>query len=264
MKRLPEAEMDGLGFHPASHLENNQERQCHVTTTQPGYSSLTGILMERDHMKDLRRYLALKYIQYLVLSSCTAASTALGLLGSFYTLLTLQSAKVSSKSTAVLISSLAKADLLVLVSLALQVAVWGSGTGAVPAAALAQNLLLANAHVSCALLSCVALEAYLITFLPTQSRHLRTVRNARGTARLLWTLVAAECALLQMDDVLSASGTPAPTQGPLALLLALPSMAAALLRSLSYSLGILLRIFNVYIYYKIFFSVSNRSRIKSR
>ncbi|XP_071425488.1 galanin receptor type 3-like [Pithys albifrons albifrons] len=229
------------------------------------YSSLTGILMERDHMKDLRRYLALKYLQYLVLSSCTAASTALGVLGSLYTLLTLQSAKVSSKSTAVLIASLAKADLLVLLSLALQVAVWSPGTGAVPAAAaLAQNLLLANAHLSCALLSCVALEAYLITFLPTQSRHLRTVRNARGTARLLWTLVAAECALLQMDDVLSASGTPAPTQGPLALLLALPSTAAALLRSLSYSLGILLRIFNVYIYYKIFFSMSNRCRIKSR
>ncbi|XP_064525624.1 type-1 angiotensin II receptor-like [Pseudopipra pipra] len=231
---------------------------------QQMYSSLSGILMERDHMKDLRRYLALKYIQYLVLSSSHALSTLLGLLGSVYTMITLQSAKVSSKSTAVLISSLAKADMLVLVSLLLQVGLWTSGAGVSPVAALARNLLTANAHVSCVLLSCVALEAYLITFLPTESRHLRTVRNARMASRLLWLLVAAECALFQADDLLTAGGASAPTHGPWALLSPLPSTAAALLRSLSYILGILLRIFNVYIYYKIFFSVSNRSRLKSK
>ncbi|NXF80253.1 GP83B protein, partial [Sclerurus mexicanus] len=209
-------------------------------------------------MKDLRRYLALKYIQYLVLSSSNAVSTVLGLLGSACAMLTLQSARVSSKSTAVLISSLAKADVLVLASLVLEVASWPLGAGVAPAAALARNLRAANAHVSCALLSCVALEAYLITFLPAQSRRLRTVKNARVTSRVIWVLVAAECALLQMDDVLTASGAPALSHGPLALLFPLPSTAAALLRSLSYGLGILLRIFNVYIYYKIFFSMSNR------
>lgn len=216
-------------------------------------------------MKDLRRYLALKYIQYLVLSSSNAVSTFLGLLGSAYTMILLQSAKVSSKSTAVLISSLAQADILVFLSLVSDV-LWGSfGAGVSPAAAaLARILLTANAHVSCVLLSCVAFEAYLITFLPSQSRSLRTVSNARLVARVIWALVAAECALFLVDEHLGASGTSAPSRGALGLLFQLSSTAAALLRSLSYILGILLRIINVYIYYKIFFSISPRSRLKSK
>ncbi|XP_039578552.1 uncharacterized protein LOC120508735 [Passer montanus] len=229
------------------------------------YSSLTGISMERDHMKDLRRYLALKYIQYLVLSSSNAVSTLLGLLGSAYTMILLQSAKVSSKSTAVLISSLAQADILVLLSLVSDVVSGGFGAAVPPAAsAVARVLLTANAHVSCVLLSCVALEAYLITFLPSESRPLRTVRNARLLSRVVWALVAAECALLLVDDHLRAGGASAPSRGPVGLLFQLCSAAAALLRSLSYILGILLRIINVYIYYKIFFSMSPRSRLKSK
>ncbi|KFP81304.1 hypothetical protein N310_07907, partial [Acanthisitta chloris] len=212
-------------------------------------------------MKDLRRYLALKYIQYLVLSSSNDISTLLGLLGSVYSIITLQSAKVSSKSTAVFISSLAQADILVCLSLVSEVALWTLGVGASSAAftsALARNLLTANAHISCLVLSCVAFEAYLITFFPAESRQSRTVRNARVTSRAIWVLVAMECALFQMDDLLSVSSTSAPTHSPLMLLVHLSSTAAALLRTLSYLLGILLRIINVYIYYKIFFSVSNR------
>ncbi|RMB95467.1 hypothetical protein DUI87_28090 [Hirundo rustica rustica] len=212
--------------------------------------------MERDHMKDLRRYLALKYIQYLVLSSSNAVSTLLGLLGSAYTMVLLQSAKVSSKSTAVLISSLAQADILVFLSLVSD-AVSGSFGVSPAASALPRILLTANAHLSCVLLSCVAFEAYLITFLPLESRSLRTVRNARLISRAIWTLVAAECALFLVDDHLRASSSPG-------LLFQLSSVAAALLRSLSYILGILLRIINVYIYYKIFFSMSPRSRLKSK
>ncbi|KFP11839.1 hypothetical protein Z169_09881, partial [Egretta garzetta] len=212
-------------------------------------------------MKDLRRYLVLKYIQYLVLSSSNAVSTFLGLLGSLYTLIILQSAKVSSKSTAVLISSLAKADILVSISVVSEMVAWTFDIGISPAAftsALLQNLLAANTHISCLLLSCVAFEAYLITFCPTESRHLRTVKNARLTSRIIWLLVTAECALLQTDDLLRASCLPAPTRSPTVLLFHFSSTAAALLRSLTYVLGILLRIVNVYIYYKIFFSVSNR------
>ncbi|NXP37370.1 LPAR6 protein, partial [Leiothrix lutea] len=201
-------------------------------------------------MKDLRRYLALKYIQYLVLSSSNTVSTLLGLLGSAYTMILLQSAKVSSKSTAVLISSLAQADILVFLSLVSDV-VLGSFGVSPTASGLARILLTANTHVSCLLLSCVAFEAYLITFLPVESRPLRTVRNARLTSRVIWTLVAAECALFLMDDHLRAGSS-------LGLLFQLSSTAAALLRSLSYILGILLRIVNVYIYYKIFFSMSPR------
>ncbi|XP_030128318.4 uncharacterized protein [Taeniopygia guttata] len=232
---------------------------------QQMYSSLTGISMERDHMKDLRRYLALKYIQYLVLSSSNAVSTLLGLLGSAYTLILLQSAKVSSKSTAVLISSLAQADILVFLSLVSDAVLGGFGAAVSPAAsAVARMLLTANAHISCVLLSCVAFEAYAITFLPSQSRPLRTVRNARLLSRGIWALVAAECALLLVDEHPRASAASAPSHGVLGLLFQFSSVAAALLRSLSYILGILLRIINVYIYYKIFFSMSPRSRLKSK
>ncbi|NWT70935.1 LPAR6 protein, partial [Prunella himalayana] len=204
-------------------------------------------------MKDLRRYLALKYIQYLVLSSSNAVSTLLGLLGSVYTMILLQSAKVSSKSTAVLISSLAQADILVFLSLVSEV-VLGSSGDSPSASAVARILLTANAHVSCVLLSCVAFEAYMITFLPSESRSLRTVRKARLVSRVIWVLVAAECALFLVDEHLRAGGAAAPCRGPLGLLVQLCS----LLRSLSYILGILLRIINVYIYYKIFFSMSPR------
>ncbi|XP_026650087.2 uncharacterized protein LOC113459429 [Zonotrichia albicollis] len=229
------------------------------------YSSLTGISMERDHMKDLRRYLALKYIQYLVLSSSNAVSTLLGLLGSAYAMILLQSAKVSFKSTAVFISSLAQADILVLLSLVSDVVLGSFGAGVSPmASAMAPILLTANTHVSCILLSCVAFEAYLITFLPSESRPLRTVRKARLLCRVVWALVATECALFLVDEHLRAGGASSPCPGPLGLLFQLCATAAALLRSLSYFLGILLRIINVYIYYKIFFSMSPRSRLKSK
>uniref|UniRef100_A0A8B9F5Y4 G-protein coupled receptors family 1 profile domain-containing protein n=1 Tax=Amazona collaria TaxID=241587 RepID=A0A8B9F5Y4_9PSIT len=212
-------------------------------------------------MKDLRRYLALKYIQYLVLSSSNAVSTFLGLLGSLYALIILQSAKVSSKSTAVLISSLAKADVLVTVSIVSEMLVQTLGVSILSpvfTSALLQNLLSANTHISCLLLSCVAFEAYLITFFPTDSRHFRTVKNARLTSRIIWILVIAECALFQADDLLKASSTSALTHSSYALWFHISSMAAALLRSLSYILGILLRIVNVYIYYKIFFSMDHQ------
>lgn len=229
------------------------------------YSSLAGISRERDHRKDFRRYLVLKYIQYLVLSSSNTISTLLGVLGSGYVMLILQSSRVSSKSTAVFISSLAKADLLIFVSAVAELFLWSSSV-VVPrtafTSALLQNLLTANTHISALLLSCVAVEAYLITFLPTESRSLRTVRNAGLTSRAIWLLVAAECALLQADDVLKASST-SPSCSPGVWLLHLSSGAAALLRALSYLLGILLRIVNVYIYYKIFFSVSNRSSVRT-
>ncbi|NXD37555.1 GP183 protein, partial [Copsychus sechellarum] len=202
-------------------------------------------------MKDLRRYLALKYIQYLVLSSSNAVSTFLGLLGSAYTMILLQSARVSSKSTAVLISSLAQADILVLLSLVL-------GSFGAGGSSLARVLLMANAHLSCVLLSCVALEAYLITFLPSESRPHRTVSNARLLCRGIWLLVAAECALFLLHEHLRVGAASAPSCSALGLLLQLSSTARALLQSLSYILGILLRILNVYIYYKIFFSMSPR------
>ncbi|OXB79595.1 UNVERIFIED_CONTAM: hypothetical protein H355_010981 [Colinus virginianus] len=218
-------------------------------------------------MKDFRRYLVLKYIQYLVLSSSNAVSTLLGVLGSGYVMLILQSARVSSKSTTVFISSLAKADLLTFVSVAAELFLWSSNVTVPHTAftpALLQNLLTANAHISALLLSCVAMEAYLITFFPVESRRLRTVRKAVLTSRAIWLLVATECALLQADDVLLKASSTSLSCSPSIWLFHLSSGAAAFLRALSYLLGILLRIVNVYIYYKIFFSVSNRSTVRTK
>ncbi|NWJ07408.1 GALR3 protein, partial [Crypturellus undulatus] len=212
-------------------------------------------------MKDLRRYLVLKYIQYLVLSSPNAASTVLGLLGSAYSLLLLQSAKVSSKSTTVLISGIAQADILVSLCVVSDVILWVFDVDiASPAfaSALLQNLLTANAHVSCLLLSCIALEAYLITFYPVQSRHLRTVRNARRTARIIWILVIAECVVFLMEEFLKANSISTLISSHCTWLLHFSGTTADVLRSFSYFLGIFLRILNVYFYYKIFFSMSNR------
>ncbi|NWX91829.1 CXCR3 protein, partial [Nothoprocta pentlandii] len=212
-------------------------------------------------MKDLRRYLVLKYIQYLVLSSPNVASTFLGLLGSTYTLLLLQSAKVSSKSTTVLISSIAKADVLVAVCVVSDLIIWTFDVNVSSTAlmsALLQNLLTANTHISCLLLSCIAFEAYLITFFPVESRRVRTVRNAKQTARIIWILVIAECVIFLMEDFLKANSASALISSHCTWLSHFSGRAADLLRSLSYFLGILLRIVNVYFYYKIFFSMSNR------
>ncbi|NXE52912.1 CXCR3 protein, partial [Casuarius casuarius] len=212
-------------------------------------------------MKDLRRYLVLKYIQYLVLSSSNAVSTFLGLLGSLYTIILLQSAKVSSKSTTVLISSIAKADILVSVCLVSDMIIWTFDVRILSTAftsALLQNLLTANAHISCLLLSCIAFEAYLITFFPMESRHIRTVKNAKLTSRIVWILITAECVIFQMEDFLKANSVSAHISSNCTLLFDFSGRLAALLRSLSYFLGIFLRIVNVYFYYKIFFSMSNR------
>uniref|UniRef100_A0A8B9SAL8 G-protein coupled receptors family 1 profile domain-containing protein n=1 Tax=Apteryx owenii TaxID=8824 RepID=A0A8B9SAL8_APTOW len=234
---------------------------------QQMYSSVIGISMERDHMKDLRRYLVLKYIQYLVLSSSNAVSTFLGLLGSLYTIILLQSAKVSSKSTTVLIASIAKADILVSVCVVSDMIIWTFDVSALSTAftsALLQNLLTANTHISCLLLSCVAFEAYLITFFPVESRHVRTVKNAKLTSRIIWILITVECVIFQMEDFLKANSMSTHISSHCTLLFHFSGRAAVLLRSLSYFLGIFLRIVNVYFYYKIFFSMSNRSTLKTK
>ncbi|KGL78552.1 hypothetical protein N309_11139, partial [Tinamus guttatus] len=212
-------------------------------------------------MKDLRRYLVLKYIQYLVLSSPSAVSTFLGLLGSTYSLLLLQSARVSSKSTTVLISSIAKADILAAVCFVSDMIILAFDVNISSTAftsALLQNLLTANTHTSCLLLSCIAFEAYLITFFPVESRHVRTVRNAKWTARIIWILVITECVIFLMEDFLKASSMSTFIGSHYAWLFHFSGTVAYLLRSLSYFLGIFLRIVNVYFYYKIFFSMSNR------
>ncbi|KAG6934347.1 hypothetical protein G0U57_017254, partial [Chelydra serpentina] len=98
-------------------INENMEKTSAGCFCQQMTSSLSCVFLKRDHMRDLRRYLVLKYIQYLVLPSSNTLITLLGLLGSLYTIFILKSPSISYKSTAVFISYIAKADILVFVSI---------------------------------------------------------------------------------------------------------------------------------------------------
>nr|XP_006113729.1 C-X-C chemokine receptor type 3-like [Pelodiscus sinensis] len=225
-------------------------------------SSRDSGFLKRDHMRDLRRYLVLKYIQYLVLPSSNTLITLLGLLGSLYTILILKSPSISCKSTAVFISYIAKADILVFVSIASEMIMELFDVKLESAdfiKSLLQNFFTANIHISCLLLSCVTCEALLITIFPVESRHIRTVKYARQISNMICIVVIAECIMFQMEDFQEPSGN----NSQFFLLLQFCNRAASLLGSLSYSIGLFLRIINVYVYYKIFFNVANRSRLKT-
>nr|XP_032652853.1 uncharacterized protein LOC116834692 [Chelonoidis abingdonii] len=226
-------------------------------------SSLSSVFLKRDHMRDLRRYLVLKYIQYLVLPSSNTLIALLGLLGSLYTILILKSPSISYKSTAVFISYIAKADILFFVSIVSKMIMEPFDVKIVSAAfttALWQNFLTANTHICCLLLTCVTFEALLISIFSVESRHIRTVKYARQTSNMIYTVVIAECIIFQMEDFQEPFGL----NSQYILLLHFCYRASSLLRSLSYFIGLSLRIINVYIYYKIFFNVSNRSRLKTK
>ncbi|XP_025065512.1 P2Y purinoceptor 2-like [Alligator sinensis] len=228
--------------------------------------SLIDIFMKRDHMRDLRRYLVLKYIQYLVLPSSNTLLTLLGLLGSLYTTLILKSPNISYKCTVVFISHLAKADSLVFVSMVSKRIVQTFDAQILPATfttTLLQNFLTANTHISYMLLSCVACEALLITLFPAESRHIRTVKHARQTSNIIWSLVIAECIIFQMAGFQEADIASFGINSRYIWLFHFSYMAASLLRSLTSFIGLSLRIINVYIYYKIFFNASNTGDSKT-
>uniref|UniRef100_A0A8C8RLB7 G-protein coupled receptors family 1 profile domain-containing protein n=1 Tax=Pelusios castaneus TaxID=367368 RepID=A0A8C8RLB7_9SAUR len=218
-------------------------------------------------MRDLRRYLVLKYIQYLVLPSSNTLITFLGLLGSLYATLILKSPSISYKSTSVFISHIAKADILVFVSTAFMMIMEPLDVKIISAAfttALLQNALTANTHISCLLLSCITCEALLITIFPIESRHIRTVKYARLTSNMIWIIIIAECTIFQLGEFQKPDIVSFGLKSPYILLLDFCYRAASLLRSLSYSIGLLLRVINVYIYYKIFFNMSNKSMQKTK
>ncbi|XP_036595682.1 lysophosphatidic acid receptor 6-like [Trichosurus vulpecula] len=213
---------------------------------------------KQDHRKDLRRYLVFKYLQYLILPFPNVIINLLGLCASLYVTLLLRSPNISRKSTAVLIQNVAQADILVGFSMfaMIQDASQGERSSCSFHTALWQNFQTANAHVSSLLLSCVSLEAFLIAFLPAETRHIRTVRSAKMASKFIWISVSAECIVYQLEYLkdlnLISLGAPKHTL----VLLSFCNGAAALMKSFIYPIGLLLRIINVFLFYKIFFSRS--------
>ncbi|XP_074061489.1 lysophosphatidic acid receptor 4-like [Macrotis lagotis] len=209
-------------------------------------------------MKDLRRYLVFKYIQYLVLPYPHVIISLLGLLASLYVILLLMSSNISRKSTVVFIHNVAKADILVVVSgfAVLQDAFQGESSTCPFQMTLWQNFQTANVHVSSLLLSCVSLEAFLITFLPIETRHIRTVRHARMASKFIWIFIIVECIVYQLASLKDLNTTSLGTPKHTLVLLNFCNGTAALLKSFIYPIGLLLRIINVYLFYKIFFNRS--------
>ncbi|XP_003505350.1 P2Y purinoceptor 6-like [Cricetulus griseus] len=203
-------------------------------------------------MKDLRRYLVFKYIQYLVLPSPNTIITLLGLLASLYVMLILTFPSVSRKSTVVFISNIAQADILAGCSIfsAITAGMIKSETSSASfQSGLRQNFQIANVHASSLLLSCVSLEAFLITFLPVETRHIRNVRCARVASKIIWAAVITECFLYQLECIKCLNVSHRQVQ----LLMNFCHDTTAWLKLLIYPIGILLRIFNIYLFYKMYF-----------
>ncbi|XP_020820182.1 uncharacterized protein LOC110193008 [Phascolarctos cinereus] len=209
-------------------------------------------------MKDLRRYLVFKYLQYLILPFPNVVISLLGLCASSYVTLLLMSPNISRKSTVVFIQNVARADILVGFSVfaMIQDASQGERSSCSFQTALWQNFQTANAHISSLLLSCVSLEAFLITFLPAETRHVRTVRSARVASKFIWTSVIVECIIYQLECLKDLNITSLGAPKYTLVLLNFCNGAAALMRWFIYPIGLLLRIINVYLFYKIFFSRS--------
>ncbi|XP_062381024.1 uncharacterized protein LOC134069162 [Sardina pilchardus] len=164
-------------------------------------AAVTGLMAPRDA---LRRFLLLKYIQTLLLPLGNELLLAVGALASLYTLLLLSSPRVSRKASVVLLGQLARADGLLLLR-------WGLGLesglglgdlrlslGCVGQASpwIVRGLLPEAHHLaSLLLLSCVSLEALLVSHWAAESRHVRTTHHARLACALIWTGVALQLGL---------------------------------------------------------------------
>ncbi|XP_042524232.1 lysophosphatidic acid receptor 6-like isoform X1 [Dipodomys spectabilis] len=217
------------------------------------------IFMNRDHMKDLRRYLTFKYIQYLILPSPNIIITLLGLFASLYVMVILTLPSVSRKSTSVFINNIAQADILVGCTIfsAMTQGIISSERSSFFQSTLRENFLTANFHISSLLLSCVSLEAFLITFLPVETRHFRTVRYARVASQIIWMAIIIECFLYQLECFKDVGISYLDIHRQVLLLLNFCFGATKVLKSLIYPIGLLLRIFNVYLFYKIYFRAGN-------
>ncbi|XP_007890400.2 uncharacterized protein LOC103177844 [Callorhinchus milii] len=213
-----------------------------------------------DYMPMLKRYLVLKYIQYMILPSTNIMVLGAGAFGTLYISFLMLSKVVTRKCTTVFISHLVTSDAVLLP--AILVEVLHEVTDVKLASnyfikGLIHNFVTVNAHTSSLMLSCISLEAFLITQFPVQSRFIRTVKRARMTSTLIWIAVLTECIILQTeyftssDTVSLGFGIP-----PLSGLFHLFLVIAPIVRMLSNALVICLRIVNVFFYYKVYMTKS--------
>ncbi|KAG2464451.1 G-protein coupled receptor 183-A-like [Polypterus senegalus] len=200
---------------------------------------------EPDHRSALRRFLLMKYIQFLVLPSSHFLVSVLGMFGSLYIAMVLRSPSISRKCTTVFISNLVKADLFVLLKVALGLL---SGVSNFRET-LCCNLMTANQHSGCLLISCLSLEVLLISIFPIESRQLRTVRRARQASAIIWVVVLGEFMVLQAAESFQLfKHELGESYNMLVLLFQNLVWAVPFLQTISLSLGILLWIGNVFVY----------------
>ncbi|KAJ8394380.1 hypothetical protein AAFF_G00045910 [Aldrovandia affinis] len=236
-------------------METMKEVTAQLSTSKKIEASVPGAALP-DPRSGLKRYLMLKYLQALALPLANELLVALGALASLYTAMLLCSPRVSRKASTVLLGQLAWAD-------GLAVAHWGLGAlgwavdepGAL--ATLGSGLLSSNQHASLLFLSCLSLEAVLVTRRPVESRRLRTVHGARLASRLVWAAVLAELLVLQAAEHSRALDPQGPFLGS-ALRGCL--LAAPLLRAFSHCLRGALWLANTWVYYTLFFHAPPRRK----
>ncbi|KAJ8254882.1 hypothetical protein GJAV_G00198410 [Gymnothorax javanicus] len=179
-------------------METLQEAAAWLSVSERKEASITEAVRQ-DPRRGLKRYLLLKYLQVLVLPQGNEVLVALGALASLYTVVLLRSPTVSRKASTVLLGQLAWADGLVVARWclgALRCAVEDRGA----LAGLEVGFLSSSHNASLLFLSCVSLEALLVTWRPVETRRIRTVHAARLASALVWLAVVTELLVLRAAD----------------------------------------------------------------
>lgn len=209
-----------------------------------------------DPRGGLKRYLLLKYLQVLVLPGGNEVLATVGALASLYTAMLLCSPRVSRKASTVLLGQLAWTDALVGARWGLRALGWAvEDLGTL--SKLRSGLLVSHQHASLLFLSCLSLEALLVTWRPVESRSLRTVHGARLARTLVWTAVVAELLVLQT----AGHGQDLHPQGALlGLVLQGCLLIAPSLCVFSHCLRGALWLANAWVYYRLFYYPPQRRK----
>ncbi|XP_060688181.1 P2Y purinoceptor 2-like [Hemiscyllium ocellatum] len=216
-----------------------------------------------DYLHVLKRYLVVKYIQYMILPSTNIVVLVAGAIGTLHVSVLLLSQTVSKKSTAVFISHLAAADAVLVPAILLEMCHQVVDIKFAPDGfirGLIHNLLVMNINVSSLMLSCISLEAFLITQFPVQSRYIRTVRQAKRTSMLVWITVLIECVISQTEYIAAAESE----ELCLSPLFQYFLLIAPAVRGLFDNLLICFRFMNVFFYYKVYTTKSYSRHLSTR
>ncbi|GCB63372.1 hypothetical protein scyTo_0013196 [Scyliorhinus torazame] len=231
-------------------------------------SAQSKVPQHADYLPVLKRYLVAKYIQYIILPSANFVVLAAGAYGTLHVSVLLLSQAVSRKSTAVFISHLAAADAMLVPAILVQVCHQVFDVKFVSEdfiRGLICNFLAVNTYVSSLILSCISLEAFLITQFAAQSRHMRTVRHARRTSILVWVAVLTVCVILQAECANRYNiDAPGFEKTPLSRLFQYFLLIAPAVRVLFDNLVICFRFVNGFFYYKVYIAKSYSRHFSNR